>query len=225
MFSGATVEEARAAAARALGLPMDRLRYVVLDPGAPGARGLSATPARIAVLFDAPGAPGPAGPAAAGAEAPAVGAVAILGGILQSLERALQAPLGVEVEERSDESIEVRLTGPGRRWLVGEDGEAVAALDHLLKRILASQGFSARLVLSCEGWREQRDAALRLRALELARSVREDGQARRMEPLNSYERRIVHMAVAEMGGLTTFSEGEGHERAVTIAPALPPETA
>lgn len=226
VFSGATVEEARAAAARALGLPMERLRYVVLDPGAAGARGLSPTPARIAVLFDAPGTASPAGPVRSvpDPDLPAAGGAALLGSILQSLERALQAPLGAEVEERGDESIEVRLTGAGRRWLVGEDGEAVAALDHLLKRTLASQGFSARLVLSCEGWREKRDAALRERAQEIARGVREDGQPRRMEALNSYERRIVHMAVAELDGVITFSEGEGIERAVTIAPAPPPET-
>jgi spoIIIJ-associated protein len=228
VFSGATVEEARAAAARALGLPLERLRYVVLDPGAPAGRGLSPTPARIAVLFDAPGGGAAAGPAAAG-PAPALdeqagSATVLLQDILRSLERALQAPLGAEVEEHADGTLEVRLTGAGRRWLVGEDGEAVAALDHLLKRILASQGYPARLVLTCEGWRERRDEALRERALDLARAVREDGQARRMEPLNSYERRIVHMAVAEMGGLTTFSEGEGHERAVTIAPAAPPDT-
>jgi spoIIIJ-associated protein len=148
--------------------------------------------------------------------------VGLLSGILQSLERALQAPLGAEVEEGADGGLVVRLNGAGRRWLVGEDGEAVAALDHLLKRVLASQGYPARLVLSCEGWRERRDAALRERALEMARAVREDGQVRRMGPLNSYERRIVHMAVADLGGgVTTFSEGEGHERAVTIAPAPP----
>ena len=59
----------------------------------------------------------------------------------------------------------------------------------------------------------------------LARAVLEDGQPRRMDSLNGYERRIVHMAVAEMGGLATFSEGEAHERFVTIAPAPRPENA
>jgi spoIIIJ-associated protein len=152
--------------------------------------------------------------------------VPLLMGLLQALERALDEPLGAEVREDEEEGLVVRIDGPARRWLLEEDGEPLAALDHLLRRILQAQGHTARLTLWCEGWRERRDAALRERVLALARAVREDGQPRRMEPLNSYERRIVHMAVAELGGgLTTFSEGEGHERFVTIAPGpRPPQS-
>jgi spoIIIJ-associated protein len=227
MFSGATIEEALALAARTLGLPREALRYVVLDPGQPGVRGLSPTPARIAILHDDP-------EKAARASALAVdgeedddllpeGAVPMLLEILEELEHALDDPLGIEVREDEEEGLVVRIEGPGRRWLLSGEGDALAALDHLLRRILQAQGYTARLTLWCEGWREKRDAALRERALGLARAVREDGQPRRLEPLNAYERRIVHMAVAELGGLTTFSEGEGHERFVTIAPGPPPD--
>ena len=65
VFSGDSIEEALAAAARTLGLPREKLRYVVLDPGKPGARGLSATPARIAILHDDPQAAARAASAAA----------------------------------------------------------------------------------------------------------------------------------------------------------------
>lgn len=227
MFGGATIDEALAAAARTLGLPREKLRYVVLDPGQPGGRGLSATPARIAILHHEP--PAAARPPADSPEEPGSdlaprGPVPLLLDILHTLERALDEPLGVEVRQDDEEGLVVRIEGPGRRWLLEDDGEPLAALDHLLRRILQAQGQTARLSLWCEGWRERRDAALRERVLELARAVHEDGQPRRLEPLNSYERRIVHMAVAELGGgLTTFSEGEGHERFVTIAPGPRPE--
>jgi spoIIIJ-associated protein len=227
VFAGETIDEALAAAARTLGLPREKLRYVVLDPGKPGGRGLSPTPARIAILHDDPQAAARAAAApAVEEEAPPTAPVPLLMGLLQALERALDEPLGAEVREDEEEGLVVRIDGPARRWLLEEDGEPLAALDHLLRRILQAQGHTARLTLWCEGWRERRDAALRERVLALARAVREDGQPRRMEPLNSYERRIVHMAVAELGGgLTTFSEGEGHERFVTIAPGpRPPQS-
>jgi spoIIIJ-associated protein len=219
MFSGGSIEEALALAARTLGLPREKLRYVVLDPGRPGARGLSPTPARIAILHDdppRPGAPPSAAPVIAG---PPPEAVPLLLEILRALEQALDDSLGAEVREDEEQGLVVRIEGPGRRWLLADEGDALAALDHLLRRILQAQGHAARLTLWCEGWRERRDAALRERALELGRAVRADGQPRRLEPLNAYERRIVHMAVGELGGLVTFSEGEGHERFVTIAPA------
>jgi spoIIIJ-associated protein len=62
---------------------------------------------------------------------------------------------------------------------------------------------------------------LRGEALELAAAVLEDGQPRLLGPLNSYERRIVHVALAEDPRVRTFSVGEGSDRRVTIAPAEP----
>jgi spoIIIJ-associated protein len=223
VFSGASIEEALEHAARRLGLPREALRYVVLDPGQAGVRGLSATPARVAVLLEEAA---PASPARQEAPAGLVpGApVPLLLEILRALEDALEEPLGIEVREDDEQGLAIRIEGPGRSWLLEDGGAPLAALDHLLRRVLQAQGHSNRLTLWCEGWRERRDAALRERALDLARAVREDGQPRRMEPLNAYERRIVHVAVAELGGLSTFSEGEGHERFVTIAPGRPPES-
>ena len=226
MFTGASIEEALEQASRRLGLPREKLRYVVLDPGRPGVRGLSATPARIAVLHEeAPaGRRALAGVHSDGEVETPSGPVPQILEILHELEDALDEPLGIEVREDEEQGLLVRIEGPGRRWLLEDGGEPLAALDHILRRILHARGHGARLTLWCEGWRERRDAALRERALELARAVLEDGQPRRLEPLNAYERRIVHMAVAELAGLSTFSEGEGHERFVTIAPGRPPES-
>jgi spoIIIJ-associated protein len=75
--------------------------------------------------------------------------------------------------------------------------------------------------VDCEGHRETRDEAIRLKARGLAAAVRADGTARVTDPLNAYERRIVHMALAEEPGVTTYSVGEGAGRRVTIAPEPP----
>ena len=201
----------------ALGLPREALRYVVLEPGRRAPAASRRTPARIAVLHDDPekarvsaaGGRGPR-PAGGGGAAPARDPRGARG-------RPRRLPGAGGAGGRGGGPARApRRPGPPR--LLGGDGEALAALDHLLRRILRPRGTRPRLIVWCEGWRERRDDALRERALELARAVREDGQPRRLEPLNSYERRIVHVAVAELAGLTTFSVGEGHERRVTIAP-------
>src|SRR6185369_12641048 len=117
MFSGATIEEALAQAARTLGLPRETLRYVVLDPGQPGLRGLSPTPARIAILHDDPEKARAASAAVAEGDdaGPPEGAVPLLLEIMEELEHALDDALGVEVREDEEQGLVVRIEGPGRR--------------------------------------------------------------------------------------------------------------
>jgi spoIIIJ-associated protein len=115
----------------------------------------------------------------------------------------------------------VRVEGPGCPLLLEEDGEVLRALEHLLQRAATRPGSRQRVVVACPGYREQRDDSLRAEALALARAVRLDGRPRETRPLNSYERRIVHMVVSEEPGMRTFSVGEGADRRVTVARAEP----
>ena len=91
----------------------------------------------------------------------------------------------------------------------------------MLHKVAQGENEPRRLIVECEGYRTRRDDALRRRALLLAEQVLADGRPRRTEPLNSYERRIVHVTLAEMEGVRTFSVGEGADRRVTVAPAGP----
>jgi spoIIIJ-associated protein len=216
-FTGRDVPEALAAASRALGLPAERLRYVVLEAGTPGAHGTSGTPARIAVLMEAGG-------ARAAAPTGAPGAPFAPGPVLRALVRALAEAAGVDLAaevEEGDGVLTVRVEGPGCPLLLEEDGEVLRSLEHLLQRAATRPGSRQRVVVACPGYREQRDDSLRAEALALARAVQLDGQPRETRPLNSYERRIVHMAVSEEPGLRTFSVGEGADRRVTVARAEP----
>jgi spoIIIJ-associated protein len=76
--------------------------------------------------------------------------------------------------------------------------------------------------LTGEGFRERRDEALAASARRLAAEVRKDGRPRTMPPLNSYERRVVHVALQAEPGVATQSAGEGAARRLTIAPAAGP---
>jgi spoIIIJ-associated protein len=215
-FTGRDVPEALAAAAQALGIPVERLRYVVLEAGAPGGHGIGGTPARIAVLVEATRVPGPA-PVPAG---PPPDPGSLLRGLVRALAEAAGEDLAAEVEE-GDGVLTVRLEGPGCPMLLEEEGEVLRALEHLLQRAASRPGARTRVVVTCPGYREQRDEALRAEARSLATAVRRDGRARETRPLNAYERRIVHIAISEEPGLRTFSVGEGGDRRVTVAPVEP----
>jgi spoIIIJ-associated protein len=76
-------------------------------------------------------------------------------------------------------------------------------------------------VVECAGYREERDAWLAGRARELAAEVLREGRAHEMEPLNAYERRIVHIALSDQPGVRSVSVGSGSDRRLTIAPAAP----
>ena len=222
VFSGADVEEAVAMAAASLGLPRAGLRYVVLDPGTAGVRGLKPTLARIAVLVgESPRRPDPTTPREARPET----AVDPLAGVRSTIRAIAEAGhLDVEAEiEEGGEAVVVRLRGADTAFFVGPDGrgEVLRATEHLLQRLYGFALQPRALRLTGEGFRERRDQSLAEEARRLAAAVREDGQPRTMEPLNAYERRVVHVALQEEAGVTTYSVGEGPDRRVTVAPADP----
>ena len=216
-FTGRDVPAALAAASHALGVPAERLRYVVLEAGTAGGHGIGGTPARIAVLVEA-GATPSAGAAQPAGPPPEPGPV--LRGLVRSLAEAAGVDLAAEIEEAGG-VLTVRLEGPGSPLLLEEDGEVLRALEHLLQRATSRPGVRQRVVVTCPGYREARDEGLRAEARALALAVRQDGRPRETRPLNAYERRIVHVAIAEEPGLRTFSVGEGADRRVTVAPAEP----
>lgn len=217
VFAGPDVESALAAAGEALGRPKESLRYVVLEAGSAAARGLAARPARIAVLMERESAQAPAPPAAA----PAVRAEKDARGGARAIVRAIAEVAGVEVSaeiEESPEALTVRVEGRDVAFFLDDDADVLEALEHLLARMYQRGLGSRRLVVTCEGYRIERDEALRRTARELAEAVRGDGVARTTRPLNSYERRVVHVALDAEPGIRTYSVGEEGNRRVTVAP-------
>ncbi len=229
LFSGTDVEDALTAAAASLGLPRAELRYVVLDAGGAAARGLKPTAASIAVLIQQPASAGRDPRARSeGLEPPAstptpADALDVNPGV-RAVVRAVAdaAGIGVECElDDSESALLVQLLGEGCGFFHGEDGkgEPLRALEHLLQRMYGDALRPRVLRLRCEGFRERRDLALAEDARRLATEVRADGRPRTLEPMNAYERRIVHVALQEEAGIATHSVGEGASRRVTIAPA------
>ncbi|MGH7395624.1 MAG: Jag N-terminal domain-containing protein, partial [Candidatus Methylomirabilales bacterium] len=121
-FSGRDVQEAVAAAAEGLGLPADSLRYVVLDPGSPGGRGVKPSPARIAVLLDASAPDARGGAAPSRDPAQRVDARAEVRGVLRALTEAAGLDVGVELTGGAG-TVQVRLSGRDTGFFLGADHE------------------------------------------------------------------------------------------------------
>ena len=218
VFTGPDVPAALAEAATALGLPEAELRYVVLDAGSEGGRGLQATPARVAVLAektqepryeDEPEAPPPPLPTDARAG-------------IRATVRAVAEAAGIDVSaeiSEGEERVVVQLVGPDHTFFLGQDhrGEILRAVEHLIQRTYGRDFLPRSLRVECEGFQEKRDKALGDDARQLADAVRGDGVPRTTEPLNAYERRIVHIALSEAPDVTTHSVGEGPARRVTVS--------
>lgn len=222
VFEGPDVKRALEAASLGLGLPVSGLRYVVLEEGSQATAAAPAMPARIVVFLDATEQAGQTirpRPASASVAPPALGSPKDrLRRLVAAVADAAGEPLEVSFDE-GDETLTVRLSGPVEGLLLERGGEALRALEHVLQRAV-SRDEPRRIQLTSERFRSQRDAFLQGLARELAEAVRGDGVARATEPLNSYDRRIVHLAVQEQPGVRSFSVGESGSRRVTVAPEL-----
>jgi spoIIIJ-associated protein len=125
--------------------------------------------------------------------------------------------LSAKISEVPD-GLRVDLQGEGAEVLVRRRGEALNALQHIVSTVFRdSVPEEQRVVVDCLGFRQDKDAELRKMAQFLADKAVDTGAAQEMGPLNPYERRIVHMAVAERGDATSESIGDAFMKTVIIS--------
>ena len=102
--------------------------------------------------------------------------------------------------------------------LVGKDGEVLDALQELARlAVMTETGHRSRLMLDVAGYRDRQRATLQDLATDAIAEVRESGESVRLAPMNPYQRKIVHDAVAA-AGLASESEGEEPRRRVVVLP-------
>ncbi len=103
--------------------------------------------------------------------------------------------------------------------LVGKDGEILEALQYILRLAVAKKfKQNLKILIDINGYRERRKKSLTLMAKRLADKVKKTGRKLKTDPLNPYERRIIHTLFKHNKGVTTKSEGEGHIKKVVISP-------
>ena len=134
---------------------------------------------------------------------------------------AVTTAMGLQLEAAVTETpdlLRVNLTGQGAEWLVRRRGETLNALQHIVSSVFRdSVPEEQRIVVDCLGFRQDKDAELRKMAQFMAGKAVDTGVAQEMGPLNPYERRIVHMAVAERGDATSESIGDAFMKTVIIS--------
>lgn len=136
---------------------------------------------------------------------------------VEKVARAMGLELTAESEELPD-GLRVNLVGEDGHVLVRRQGEALAALQHVVAAIYRNDAVEKRrLVVDCMGFRKGKDAELGQMATFLAEKARSTGLAQEIGPLNPYERRIVHLAVAEVESVTSESIGDAFEKTVIIS--------
>lgn len=109
---------------------------------------------------------------------------------------------------------------PGDTGLfIGQKGETIDALQHLLNiSVYKDREFAKRIVIDSEGYRQRRIEAVQGMAHRMARRATREGRTIELPPMNSSERRVVHMYLKENPKVSTDSEGTGENRRVNISP-------
>ncbi len=114
---------------------------------------------------------------------------------------------------------QITLSGEGLGVVIGHRGETLDALQYLVS-LAANAGVNGyyRVVLNTGDFRQKREQTLIALAKRMSEQAIKTGKCRTLEPMNPYERRIIHTAVQEIEGVTSTSFGEGASRRVVIAP-------
>lgn len=202
--TGRNVEEAVAAALKALGVSRDQVDVEVLaqeSRGLLGILGYSEAKVRVTVK---------AGLAQRAAD------------ILNTILRLMAIDADVEIGDEDDEAIYLNIhSSADLGLLIGKRGQTLGALQ-LIVAIMANREQPAdtrkRIILDAEGYRERRDRALRAMAHSAAQRAARSGREVVLEALNPRERRIVHVTLADDPSVTTRSEGTDPDRTVIVSP-------
>ena len=120
--------------------------------------------------------------------------------------------LVAEVEQQVDDEEDMGL-------LIGRHGQTLEAVQELTRVVVAHKtGLRCRVIVDVEDYKKRQRARLASRAVEVARRVARTGKEEALDPMNPYERKVVHDAVAGVSGVESSSRGEDPDRRVVIRP-------
>jgi spoIIIJ-associated protein len=202
-ITGKTMEEAMEEAEKRMGVSRDQLEVEVVKEGKSGVLGIGGEEAVIKVKLSPD-------------REKDVADIAkeVLGRLLELME--IEA--GIEVTT-GQVPLLLNVTDDDLGILIGRRGQAMASLEYILKLIVARK-VDAWLPLSLDigGYKKRRQEALEQLALRLAEQVESEHRAITLEPMSAYERRLIHIALADHSAVSTSSVGEGEDRKVVILP-------
>ena len=226
--AAAPVEEKAPAAAPA---PVEEAPVETAEPEQPAPAAPAEEPAAPAPVEEqtAPAAEAPAEQPAAEEEEVEVPIVIEENAKVKAAVEYLQeviAKMGVEnvtfSAVQKGEATIIRLDGEHLGALIGRRGETMESLSYLASLVANRlEGDYIKLGLDVAGYRDKRESDLTALAQRIGAKVRKTGRSFAMEPMNPYERRIIHSAISKMEGVRSESKGEGRDRRVVIYSTAP----
>lgn len=198
-----TIEDAALEGAKQLGATREDVEIEVLEEPKKGFLGMGAAPAKVKVTY-----------------------------ILKPLEAArnfietLMADLGItaeiQIHDDGDGESLITLEGEGASILIGHHGDTLEAFQYLVNLAANKKDDEdrqyTRITVNIENYREKREETLRKLAAKMAAKVKKSGRNIALEPMNAYERRIIHAEIQKIEGVSTNSVGAEGNRRVIIFP-------
>ncbi len=228
--SGKTEDEALAAALRELGLDRDDVSVEIIERAKSGFLGIGACPAVVRVEYEAPdeepaveesapvSEPETPKPAASAEPKYAEGVKAETEKFLRGLLERMGVKAEIEITDRENGGILVNLSGPGMGAVIGRRGETLDAIQHLTNYAV-NRGSDKRCHISvdAESYRAKREESLVHLAEKMAAKVVKYKRSMALEPMNSYERHVIHTALQNFEGVSTSSTGTEPNRRVVVS--------
>ncbi len=219
-MTGRTEDEALAAALAKLGMDRDDVSVEIVERAKYGFLGIGASPAVIRVSYEAEDEIVPAPVAEAESEAPIdepaefAAIRKFLAGLLERM--GVKAEIGIAY--RDNGGINVNLSGNAMGAIIGRRGETLDAIQHLTNYVV-NRGSDKHLHISvdAESYRSKREESLTHLAEKMAEKAIKYKRSMALEPMNSYERHVIHTALQNYEGVTTSSTGVEPNRRVVVS--------
>lgn len=225
-----TEDEAIAAALAELGMDRDDVSVEIVERAKSGFLGIGASPAVIRVSYEAPDPveeKAPAAPVAEPVKAAATEAdenpdYAAIRQFLSGLLERMGVKAQIEISTRENGGINVNLSGNGMGAIIGRRGETLDAIQHLTNYAV-NRGSEKHLHISvdAENYRSKREESLTRLAEKMAEKAIKYKRSMALEPMNSYERHVIHTALQNYEGVTTSSTGVEPNRRVVVSYVKP----
>ena len=199
--TGKTEEEAIASALEQLGMSRDDVSVEVLERAKSGFLGLGASPAKLRVSYEV-------------ADTQRDKVERYLRGLLDYM--GVEAD--IEITERDNGGLTANLSGHGMGAVIGRRGETLDAIQHLVNYSV-NRGNDKRMHISvdAENYRSKREESLVHLAEKMAAKAVKYRRSMALEPMNSYERHVIHTALQNYEGVSTSSTGTEPNRRVVVS--------
>jgi spoIIIJ-associated protein len=203
-FEGKTTEEAIENACAHFQLLAEELEIEIVSVGSPGIFGLGGRKARIRAALP---------------QKPEDDLLPQAREILEQVLAKMQEPATVTATQEEDR-INLLIATADAGLLIGKQGQTLDALQYLVTKMVAKQTRGkVRIAIDVEAYRARHNEALALLAQKYGEKVKRSGRPITLNPMNPYDRRIVHLALQGDKNLKTISRGEGLYKKVVISPA------